>query len=99
MPATLIVSCLSQKGGVGKSTLARLVATAYATHHWRVKIADLNVKQKTSVDWSAVRMTNGIEPEVTAEAFMRAKPARQKCTDQEIAGNGAQDVSLREQGS
>ena len=81
MASTLIISCLSQKGGVGKSTISRLVATAYATHHWRVKIADLNVKQKTSVDWSALRMLAGVEPEVTAEAFVRVKPALEQIYD------------------
>lgn len=75
MSATLVISCLSQKGGVGKSTLSRLIATNYATHNYRVKIADLNLKQKTSVDWSAARLDNGIEPEVPAEAFSRVKPA------------------------
>lgn len=65
----LIVACLSQKGGVGKSTLARLIARTYAAEKWRVKIADFNVKQKTSVDWSATRMAQQIEPEVPAEAF------------------------------
>lgn len=81
MSATLVVACLSQKGGVGKSTLTRLIATAYATHHYRVKIADLNLKQKTSVDWAAVRLTNGIEPEVGAEPFARVKTALEQDYD------------------
>lgn len=65
----LMIACLSQKGGVGKSTIARLIAFTYATAHWGVKIADFNVKQKTSVDWSATRMSQGIKPEIPAEAF------------------------------
>lgn len=63
------IACLSQKGGVGKSTLARLLARTYAIAEWRVKIADFNVKQKTSVDWAALRMAQGIAPEIQAEAY------------------------------
>ncbi|MCP1540086.1 ParA family protein [Methylorubrum extorquens] len=69
------LAVLSQKGGVGKSTIARLMATAYAGAQWRVKIADFNVKQLTSVDWSASRMAAEIQPEVPAEAFSSVKQA------------------------
>lgn len=65
----LAIACLSQKGGVGKSTLARLIARTYAAGDWKVKIADFNVKQKTSVDWSALRMAQGLAPEIPAEPF------------------------------
>jgi chromosome partitioning protein len=65
----LAIACLSQKGGVGKSTLARLVARTYAQGTWQVKIADFNVKQKTSVDWAALRMAQGVRPEIPAEPF------------------------------
>lgn len=65
----VVISCLSQKGGVGKSTLCRMLATAYAGAGWSVKIADFNLKQKTSTDWAAMRMEAGLEPTVQAEAF------------------------------
>lgn len=65
----LVIACLSQKGGVGKSTLARLIAKTYAAGDWKVKIADFNVKQKTSVDWAAIRMSQAVQPEIQAEAF------------------------------
>jgi chromosome partitioning protein len=66
---SLTIACLSQKGGVGKSTLARLIARTYAAGDWRVKIADFNVKQKTSVDWAAIRMSQAVAPEIAAEPF------------------------------
>lgn len=72
----ITVSCLSQKGGVGKSTIARLIATTYAHAQYRVKIADFNVKQKTSVDWAAMRMEGEIKPHVAAEPFTTVKPVR-----------------------
>jgi chromosome partitioning protein len=65
----IAIACLSQKGGVGKSTLARLIAKTYASGQWRVKIGDFNVKQKTSVDWAAIRLSQNVEPEIQAEAF------------------------------
>lgn len=69
------IACLSQKGGVGKSTLARLVARSYAASGWRTKIADFNTKQKTSVDWASLRLEANIEPVVAAEAFNSVKIA------------------------
>lgn len=71
----LAIACLSQKGGVGKSTLARLIARTYAVGGWQVKIADFNTKQKTSVDWAALRMSQNIEPEIPAEAFSEVQRA------------------------
>lgn len=65
----LTIACLSQKGGVGKSTLARLIARTYAAADWKVKIADFNVKQKTSVDWAALRMAQAVQPEIAAEPY------------------------------
>src|SRR5450631_1941531 len=47
----VIVGMVSQKGGVGKSTLSRLVAREYANAGWSVKIADLDVSQGTSFSW------------------------------------------------
>ena len=71
----LTIACLSQKGGVGKSTLTRLIARTYAEAGWRVKIADFNTKQKTSVDWAATRLQAGLQPEIAAEVFASLKPA------------------------
>ena len=51
----LIVSFLSQKGGVGKSTLARALAAVSSTGHLRVKLADLDVQQQTAVRWGKAR--------------------------------------------
>lgn len=77
----LIISCLSQKGGVGKSTLARMVAGAYAHAGWTVKICDFNTKQKTSVDWVAARLEQGVEPEIAAEPFNSTKSFRRETAD------------------
>ena len=69
----LIVSCLSQKGGVGKSTLSQLIAVSFAQAKWRVKIADFNLKQKTSADWVAQRLEAKIKPAIAAEGYSSVK--------------------------
>jgi chromosome partitioning protein len=66
---TLFLGIVSQKGGVGKSTLARLVAKEYATAGWRVKIADLDIAQGTSFNWQARRLQHTLEPTIPVERF------------------------------
>lgn len=64
---TLVIACVSQKGGVGKSTLARMLAREYAANEWSVKIADMDSKQLTSTRWNARRNDNGFQPEVEVQ--------------------------------
>jgi chromosome partitioning protein len=92
--AELVISCLSQKGGVGKSTLSRLIATMYANAGWSVKIADFNVKQKTSVDWVAMRLQNGIEPAIAAEPMTSTRSFKRDAVDLIVVdGKPDSDVS------
>lgn len=63
------IGVVSQKGGVGKSTLARDIARQFAHEGWRVKIADLDLKQTTSVDWNVARQAAGVEPSISVESF------------------------------
>lgn len=65
----IIVSMLSQKGGVGKSTLARILACEFAGQSWNVKIGDLDISQATSFQWRSRRLQNNIEPDVPVEQF------------------------------
>lgn len=78
------ISCLSQKGGVGKSTLARLIAQAYASAEWRVKIADFNTKQLTSAEWAGLRLAAEIKPEIPAEAFGNVRKALNQGTHYDL---------------
>jgi chromosome partitioning protein len=64
-----IVAMVSQKGGVGKSTLARLLAREFAAQGWNVKIGDLDISQGTSFQWRTRRLQNKIEPDVPVEQF------------------------------
>jgi chromosome partitioning protein len=72
---TTIIAFVSQKGGVGKSTLSRGLAREAAHNGLKVKIADLDTQQGTSVDWHRIRLDAGIQPDVAAEAFGTAKQA------------------------
>ena len=65
----LCIGMVSQKGGVGKSTLCRLIAREYAENGWNVKIADLDVGQGTSFDWQGRRLENNVIPEISVERF------------------------------
>lgn len=76
-----VIACLSQKGGVGKSTLARLIARTYAISGWQVKISDFNTKQLTSVDWVASRMAAGVEPAIAAEPCNSVKSFKREPFD------------------
>ena len=70
-----VVALVSQKGGVGKSTLSRALAREAAAGGLRVKVADLDTQQGTSVDWHRVRLSVGLEPVVSVEAFATAAQA------------------------
>lgn len=78
------LAVLSQKGGVGKSTIARLMATAYAGVGWRVKLADFHTKQLARVDWAGERLRHGVQPEVPAEAFPNVKKALTQQTQYDL---------------
>jgi len=71
----LRLGVVSQKGGVGKSTIVRLIASEYAKNDWRVKIADMDLSQGTSTRWNERRLRNAIDPEVSVEQFSRVTQA------------------------
>lgn len=65
----MIISLISQKGGVGKSAVARLLAVEFTKAGWSVKIADLDPAQGTSAKWKARRDRAGVQPEIAVEKF------------------------------
>lgn len=71
----MIVSLISQKGGVGKSALARLLAVEVAKAGWTTKIADLDPAQGTSTKWKARRDLAGHQPDVAVEKFRTVERA------------------------
>lgn len=69
------IAVISQKGGVGKSTISRLLAVEYARNKWEVKIADMDLSQGTVTEWNRIRMDNSVEPKIAVEQFMAVKDA------------------------
>ncbi len=71
----IVISFVSQKGGVGKSTLARAFATAASQTGHAVKLADLDTQQATVVDWHRQRLNNGYASIGSVEVFRKASDA------------------------
>ena len=71
-----IVSFVGQKGGVGKSALARVLAVAAAKNSRKVLIADFDLEQLSCVEWSAARLRRGIEPDIESRSFKSLKKLR-----------------------
>ena len=70
-----IIAFISQKGGVGKSTLARAVACEACKSGLAVKLADLDTQQGTVSEWHRQRLNNGYEPIGSVEVFNKALTA------------------------
>jgi chromosome partitioning protein len=68
-----IASFVGQKGGVGKSTLARVLSVAAARQGHRVLLGDFDLEQLSCIEWSATRLRNGIEPEIETRTFKSLK--------------------------
>ena len=66
-----IISFVGQKGGTGKSTLARAFAVEAAKRDQGVLIADLDEAQRTSWDWGQRRAANGLQPAIAVERVPR----------------------------
>ena len=70
----VIVSFVSQKGGVGKSTLARALL-AVAAYAMKVRLADLDPQQGSVVAWERARARNGGGPPCEVVAYESAREA------------------------
>lgn len=66
---TVVVAFVSRKGGVGKSTLARALATVAARRGLSVAVADLDRDQRTATRWQRLREKNGIFPPLAVTAY------------------------------
>ncbi|EIU5460348.1 TPA: AAA family ATPase [Pseudomonas aeruginosa] len=74
----------SQKGGVGKSTLARGLGAAFALSGWSVMLADLDVKQGTATAWQQRRLRAGVTPDVPVQMFGNVATAIAKTTGADL---------------
>ena len=69
----IIIAFISQKGGVGKSTLARLLAVETTKKKIKTLLADCDHQQKTSFEWTQWRKENKITPTVASQVFQQVK--------------------------
>ncbi len=81
---TLIISLISQKGGVGKSTLARSIATVAATDGAKVFLVDTDYNQQTSVKWGKRRTEHNWQPAINVKAFKDYNEALKHSDDYDI---------------
>ena len=94
----VVVSFVSQKGGVGKSTLARALAILAAESRVSVLVADLDAQQNTVMRWHEVRISRGIKPKIVVQAFNNIDEALQDADDYQLviidASGGASSATL-----
>ena len=94
----IIVSFVSNKGGVGKSTLARALAVEAVKDGTRVLLADVDEGQHTSLKWNARRIESGLEPDIAVKAYERGpdgSAAEQALVDSEFVDMMIMDAGPR----
>ena len=64
-----VIAFISQKGGTGKSTLARALAAVCAHAGLEVVLADLDPRQQTLVQWQKARTAQRVSPRLSVEPF------------------------------
>jgi len=81
----IVVTFVSQKGGVGKSTLARSVAVMLARAKVNVLLADCDDQQSTAVKWNRVRADNQRAPAIDVVSASSAAEAMARAERVEVA--------------
>lgn len=69
------IGIIGQKGGVGKSTIARLIACLFASAGANVRIADFDAQQSTSWKWAQKRENLGNVPPIPVKKYPTVKRA------------------------
>lgn len=87
----MIISVVSQKGGVGKSSISRTLAVEFTRAGWRTLLADIDSSQITSNRWAEKRRNAaGIEPKIETSAYpMAALAIEQKHSFDLVVIDGA----------
>jgi len=80
----MIISLLNQKGGVGKSSLARALAVEFAANGWGVHVADLDISQQTFFKWAQRRNELGATPPVDVALYSDPKTALKAANNADV---------------
>lgn len=70
-----IISCLSQKGGVTKSSTARTLAIEFTRSGWNVHVGEIDNKQQTIMRWNLRREERGLTPTFECAIYHRPETA------------------------
>jgi chromosome partitioning protein len=81
---TKFVAFIGQKGGVGKSTLARALAASALRAGYAVKTVDLDPQQATITVWAQARDRYRVSPSIRVEAFLSARDALAAASGEEL---------------
>ena len=81
---TKFVAFIGQKGGVGKSTLARALAASALGAGYAVKTVDLDPQQATITVWAQARDRYRVSPSIRVEAFLSIKDALATANGEEL---------------
>lgn len=68
----IIIAFISQKGGVGKSTLSQALAVKATNEKLKVLLADCDPQQATSYHWTKLRKENGLKT-INCQVFNSVK--------------------------
>lgn len=95
----VVLALVSQKGGVGKSTLARGLGATTALAGVRVRIADLDPQQGTVMRWEQARRSNQLAPSLDVKAYSSISDALDEADDLELlivdTPGGSNETTLR----
>jgi chromosome partitioning protein len=80
----IVVVFVSQKGGVGKSTMARALATSAVRAGLAVKAVDLDPDQATITVWAQTRDRYKVLPSIKVDAFRFVKEALASAGGEEL---------------
>lgn len=86
----MLIAVAGQKGGVGKSTLARLLAVELLRNNYQVLLADLDPQQQSSRRWAQRREHAGVAPLVESRVYRTTRELSAALGDyQVVVADGA----------
>ncbi len=80
----VVLALVSQKGGTGKSTLARALAAVVAHAGLKVRIADLDPELHTASEWERARTHHRVAPAIEVRAFATPAQALARTAEDEL---------------
>jgi len=81
----MIISVVSQKGGVGKSSISRTLAVEFTRAGWSVLLADIDDSQATASRWAEKRRNAaGIVPQIHTAVYPMAALAIEASRDYQL---------------